>query len=81
MRWGYGPSEQRGASVSAQKCPTCKQVAARDGNKLFPFCSERCELVDLGKWLNEEYRIPGEPDESGGGSEQGQGPGSSHNRE
>jgi endogenous inhibitor of DNA gyrase (YacG/DUF329 family) len=29
--------------------------------KLFPFCSERCHLVDLGRWLGEEYRIPGEP--------------------
>lgn len=23
----------------------------------FPFCSPRCKLIDLGKWLNEEYRI------------------------
>jgi hypothetical protein len=30
-------------------------------NKLFPFCSERCHLVDLGRWLGEEYRIPGPP--------------------
>jgi endogenous inhibitor of DNA gyrase (YacG/DUF329 family) len=22
-----------------------------------PFCSERCKMVDLGKWLNEEYKI------------------------
>lgn len=43
-------------------CPTCKQAATRDGNKLFPFCSERCHLVDLGRWLGEEYRVPGEPD-------------------
>jgi len=30
-------------------------------NKLFPFCSERCHLIDLGRWLGEEYRIPGGP--------------------
>ena len=24
-----------------------------------PFCSERCKLADLGCWLDEEYRIPG----------------------
>jgi endogenous inhibitor of DNA gyrase (YacG/DUF329 family) len=30
-------------------------------NKLFPFCSERCHLVDLGRWLGEDYRIPGPP--------------------
>jgi hypothetical protein len=23
----------------------------------FPFCSLRCKRIDLGKWLNEEYRI------------------------
>lgn len=33
-------------------------------NRWFPFCSERCKLVDLGKWLGEEYRIPAtHPDE------------------
>jgi hypothetical protein len=32
----------------------------RDGNKLWPFCSERCHLVDLGRWLGEEYRVAGE---------------------
>ena len=26
----------------------------------FSYCSERCRLVDLGRWLNEEYRIPSE---------------------
>ena len=25
----------------------------------FPFCSERCQLFDLSRWLNEDYRIPG----------------------
>jgi endogenous inhibitor of DNA gyrase (YacG/DUF329 family) len=23
-----------------------------------PFCSERCKLADLGRWLREEYRVP-----------------------
>lgn len=26
----------------------------------FPFCSRRCRLVDLGRWLGEEYRLPAE---------------------
>jgi hypothetical protein len=30
-------------------------------SKLFPFCSERCHLVDLGRWLGEEYRLAGPP--------------------
>ncbi len=27
---------------------------------LFPFCSSRCRLIDLGRWIDGEYRIPGE---------------------
>lgn len=26
----------------------------------FPFCSEKCKLIDLGKWFDEEHRIPGD---------------------
>ena len=41
------------------KCPVCgKPAAARAVNPAFPFCSDRCKQVDLGKWLGEEYRIP-----------------------
>jgi endogenous inhibitor of DNA gyrase (YacG/DUF329 family) len=24
-----------------------------------PFCSERCRMADLGRWLSEDYRVPG----------------------
>lgn len=51
------------------KCPTCRGEAVKDGNKVYPFCSERCQLIDLGRWVNEEYRVPDEPDVSGGGAE------------
>lgn len=27
-------------------------------NKWRPFCSERCRLIDLGKWASDEYRLP-----------------------
>jgi hypothetical protein len=39
------------------KCPICKKEVA-PGAADFPFCSERCRLIDLGKWASEEYRIP-----------------------
>ena len=45
-------------------CPTCRRPVSKDparASKLFPFCSERCHLVDLGRWLGEEYRIAGPP--------------------
>ena len=29
-----------------------------------PFCSERCRLVDLGRWLDERYGMPHLPEES-----------------
>ena len=42
-------------------CPVCKtEVREPDlsRNPLFPFCSERCKLIDLGRWLNGKYQIP-----------------------
>ena len=42
--------------ISGLRCPTCKkQVKAQDPE--FPFCSERCRLIDLGKWASGEYVI------------------------
>jgi endogenous inhibitor of DNA gyrase (YacG/DUF329 family) len=38
------------------RCPTCKQpVKATDAE--FPFCNERCRLIDLGKWASGAYVI------------------------
>ena len=49
------------AMIKKIKCPMCeKEVQFDDKKKLplnFPFCSKRCKLIDLGKWLNEEYTI------------------------
>lgn len=42
------------------RCPTCRQRVPWDGNPHRPFCSERCRLRDLGNWVAERYRIPGE---------------------
>ena len=51
-------------------CPICgEEVAPRGANKAFPFCNGRCQSIDLGKWLNEEYRVPTPPDEAGEGGE------------
>jgi endogenous inhibitor of DNA gyrase (YacG/DUF329 family) len=37
-------------------CPICKKPVFL-GEPEFPFCSERCRLIDLGNWSSEEYRI------------------------
>lgn len=43
-------------------CPTChKPVEWTSHAKWKPFCSERCSLIDLGEWLDEKPRIPGNP--------------------
>jgi endogenous inhibitor of DNA gyrase (YacG/DUF329 family) len=41
------------------RCPTCRKPASvATDNPYRPFCSERCKLADLGRWLNEDYRLP-----------------------
>jgi endogenous inhibitor of DNA gyrase (YacG/DUF329 family) len=41
------------------RCPTCRAVVEVAGNPFRPFCSERCQLSDLGGWVTGQYRIPG----------------------
>jgi endogenous inhibitor of DNA gyrase (YacG/DUF329 family) len=42
------------------RCPTCSASVPWENNPSRPFCSERCRLVDLGGWLAERYRVPGD---------------------
>ena len=39
------------------RCPICKKPA-QNSDPDFPFCSERCRLIDLGKWASGDYVIP-----------------------
>lgn len=39
------------------KCPTCRKVGLWFDGPFGPFCSKRCRLIDLGKWLGEENKI------------------------
>ena len=48
------------------RCPICDCLMQGQGPAewpQFPFCSDRCRLIDLGRWLGESYRIP-DPDSS-----------------
>jgi len=38
------------------RCPICKKAVQRT-NPDFPFCSDRCRLIDLGKWASGGYVI------------------------
>ena len=39
------------------KCTICDRDMEPDG-PWHPFCSHKCKLVDLGRWLGESYRVP-----------------------
>jgi uncharacterized protein len=50
------------------KCPICKkQVTSKDVE--FPFCSDRCRLIDLGKWASGGYVISSPVQDTGEGME------------
>lgn len=41
-------------------CPTCKtKVVWNSQSEYRPFCSKRCQLIDLGEWSEEQKVIPG----------------------
>ena len=42
--------------VRSLRCPTCRKLVLRSDAE-FPFCSERCRLIDLGKWASGGYVI------------------------
>lgn len=42
--------------VRILRCPTCRTVVTASSED-YPFCSDRCRLIDLGKWASGVYRI------------------------
>lgn len=50
-----GPARER--KKGAARCPIC---GAARVEKYRPFCSSRCAEIDLGRWLKESYRVPGQ---------------------
>lgn len=45
-------------------CPNCKKKTTWEENPFKPFCSERCKLIDLGKWASGEYKIEAKDSDS-----------------
>ena len=45
------------------RCPICKKVVEpispkrTEDTSFFPFCSQRCKLIDLGAWLDADYKV------------------------
>ncbi|MCY2973630.1 MAG: DNA gyrase inhibitor YacG [Planctomycetota bacterium] len=47
-------------------CPTCgKKFTINPVPKSMPFCCDRCQLIDLGRWVEEEIGLPYEPTDGG----------------
>ncbi len=40
----------------ALRCPSCKKLVT-SADEDFPFCSDRCRRIDLGKWASGDYKI------------------------
>lgn len=42
-------------------CPTCGKCVIWNAQAQWrPFCSDRCQLIDLGAWADENYQIAGD---------------------
>jgi hypothetical protein len=47
----------RYAAEVKRLCPICQKPVDSETDADFPFCSERCRLLDLGNWSSEKYKI------------------------
>jgi uncharacterized protein len=68
QRQGSGATGK--APARRPKCPICGKPQDHDYR---PFCSKHCADIDLGRWLDGRYAVPGEPmakDESGEGKDE-----------
>lgn len=54
-------NEGRGKRRLRRQCPHCDREVTWPETATYPFCSERCRLIDLGVWAAGDYRLPGEP--------------------
>lgn len=45
------------AKIPVGSCPICGKRAVEQHR---PFCSRRCALIDLGRWVGGNYRMPAE---------------------
>jgi len=44
-----------GSDGNVFRCPICKAPLAGSDTATFPFCSDRCRLLDLNNWLEGKY--------------------------
>jgi uncharacterized protein len=49
--------------MSMRPCPVCERLFEPEKSQALPFCSARCRLADLNRWLVEGYGLPYQPAE------------------
>ena len=49
--------------MSPLRCPICDGLFEPEQSPAMPFCSDRCRLIDLEHWLDEQYGLMHEPEE------------------
>jgi endogenous inhibitor of DNA gyrase (YacG/DUF329 family) len=55
MRNKTRPTQRR-----VRRCPICDRPLQDAEDSRDPFCSARCQRIDLGRWLGGDYRVPSE---------------------
>jgi endogenous inhibitor of DNA gyrase (YacG/DUF329 family) len=50
-------------AMTTLTCPICGQPFDSEFTPAMPFCSVRCQQVDLGRWIDEKYALPHEADD------------------
>jgi uncharacterized protein len=50
------PPKKQAPKIKPLHCPTCKKLV-KASDEDFPFCSDRCRRIDLGKWAMGAYKI------------------------
>ena len=56
--WMQNSNSQNSQSSRTASCSLCGHPCQREESKVFPFCSVRCQQVDLGLWLDEKLGLP-----------------------
>ncbi len=57
-RRNFSSSRSKGVT-----CPTCGQFVDPAVTRVMPFCSPRCQQIDLGHWFDEEIGMPIDPED------------------
>lgn len=52
------PAYSQKQKGNRRPCPECGKLSSE---KDFPFCSARCQAIDLNRWLSGSYVLPGKP--------------------